>query len=94
MTYILETLTPYQEESFLRWAQEAAVEVKSKPAPRKRKDKKAVVLDSDDAPTKEEFMNEIREGLKEMKLHEQGKIQLPTLKEFINELQCSDAILV
>jgi hypothetical protein len=58
MTYIVDILTPYQEESFLRWAKEAAVEVKSKATPRKRKPIKAT-LDL------EKFDEETRQGIAE-----------------------------
>ncbi len=37
-------------------------------------------------PTKEEILNDIKEGLKQVKLHQQGKIKLKTAQQFLDEL--------
>lgn len=39
-----------------------------------------------DFPTKEEVKDNIRKGLTELQLIEQGKMQATTLKDFLNEL--------
>lgn len=36
---------------------------------------------------KEEILNDIRDGLREVKLAREGKIKLQTIEEFLNELQ-------
>ena len=40
----------------------------------------------DDEPTKEEILEGIKEGLKEVKLIQQGNIKATFLKDFLNEL--------
>ena len=40
----------------------------------------------DDEPTKEEILEGIKEGLKEVKLIQKGKIKATFLKDFLNEL--------
>lgn len=40
----------------------------------------------DDYPTKEEVKENIRQGLRELKLVEQGKLKTTPLKDFLNEL--------
>jgi len=40
----------------------------------------------DNSPTKEEIKDNIRAGLKEMQLIEQGKMKATPLKDFLNEL--------
>ncbi len=37
-------------------------------------------------PTKEQLKAEIRQAVNEVNLAKQGKLQLPTLEEFLNEL--------
>jgi len=37
-------------------------------------------------PTKEEILENIRQGLKEVKLIEEGKLEATPLKDFLNEL--------
>ncbi len=47
----------------------------------------SIVEDSDDEePTKEEILQGIKNGLNEVRLHQEGKIQLRTLQELIDEL--------
>ena len=40
----------------------------------------------DNYPTKEDIKDNIREGLKDMQLIEQGKMKATPLKDFLNEL--------
>jgi hypothetical protein len=40
----------------------------------------------DDEPTKEEIKENIRRGLRELKLIEEGKLETRPAKEFLNEL--------
>jgi hypothetical protein len=97
MTYIVDILTPYQEESFLRWAKEAAVKVKSKATPRKRKPIKPVVLDNDDEyvpATREEILESLRQGMHDIKLHQAGKLKLKTIEEVLYELQHSSVAVL
>jgi hypothetical protein len=37
-------------------------------------------------PTKEEILNSIKQGMKEVQLHQQGKIELQSARDFLNEL--------
>ncbi|GAB3565810.1 hypothetical protein GCM10027578_13940 [Spirosoma luteolum] len=37
-------------------------------------------------PTREQLKDELRQAVKEVKLAQQGKLQLPTLDEFLNGL--------
>ena len=39
------------------------------------------------ATEKEEILNDIRDGLRELKLAKEGKIKLQTVEEFLHELQ-------
>ncbi|WP_455638071.1 hypothetical protein [Parabacteroides sp.] len=39
------------------------------------------------ATEKEEILNDIRDGLRELKLAREGKIKLQTVEEFLHELQ-------
>ncbi|WP_000835677.1 hypothetical protein [Leptospira interrogans] len=40
----------------------------------------------DKEPTKEEILAGIKQGLKEVELHKQGKLKLKSAKEFLDEL--------
>jgi len=42
--------------------------------------------DKDRPPTKEEFLDNLERSFRQAELHSQGKIQLSTLKEFLDEL--------
>lgn len=42
--------------------------------------------DDADEPTKEQLIEEIKQAVREVNLAKKGKIQLPTLNEFLNEL--------
>ena len=37
-------------------------------------------------PTKDEIQESIRQGIKEVQLHKQGKIELQSARDFLNEL--------
>lgn len=37
-------------------------------------------------PTKQEILNSITKGMKEVQLHQQGKLNLQSAKDFLNEL--------
>jgi hypothetical protein len=37
-------------------------------------------------PTKEEILNSIKKGIKEVQLHKEGKIKLQSARDFLNEL--------
>nr|MBI1231170.1 hypothetical protein [Cytophagales bacterium] len=37
-------------------------------------------------PTKQEILDSITSGMKEVELHKQGKIELQTARDFLNEL--------
>ena len=52
----------------------------------KRKDKAKINTKEEDEPTKEEILANIRQGLKEVHLIEQGKMKSRPAKEFLNEL--------
>lgn len=45
-------------------------------------------VEDDDEPelTKEQLIADVKEALEEVKLYKQGKVQLQTLDEFLNEL--------
>ena len=43
-------------------------------------------IELDDEPTKEEILEGIKEGLKEVKLIQKGNIRATFLKDFLNEL--------
>ncbi len=36
-------------------------------------------------PTKQEILNSVKQGIKEVKLHEEGEISLQLAREFLNE---------
>ena len=40
----------------------------------------------DTPPTKQEILDSIRDGLKQVKLHQQGKIKLKSAKQLLDEL--------
>lgn len=42
--------------------------------------------DDEDEPTKEQLIEEIKQAVREVNLAKKGKLQLPTLNEFLNEL--------
>jgi lipoate-protein ligase A len=42
--------------------------------------------EKDRPPTKEEFLDNLERSFRQAELHSQGKIQLSTLKEFLDEL--------
>lgn len=42
--------------------------------------------DEDKEPTKEEILAGIKQGLKEVELHKQGKLKLKSAQEFLDEL--------
>jgi hypothetical protein len=37
-------------------------------------------------PTKQEILDSIRQGMKEIQLHKEGKIKLQSARDFLNEL--------
>lgn len=37
-------------------------------------------------PTKQEILDSIKQGMKEVQLHKEGKIELQSAKDFLNEL--------
>jgi hypothetical protein len=37
-------------------------------------------------PTKQEILDSIRQGMKEVQLHQEGKIKLQSARDFLNEL--------
>ena len=43
-------------------------------------------IETDDEPTKEEIIENIKAGLEEMKLIKEGKLKASPLKEFLDEL--------
>ncbi len=54
---------------------------------KKYKDLDAEEDGADDVPpSKEEIFNDIREGLKQIKLHQEGKIKLKTAQQLLDEL--------
>lgn len=42
--------------------------------------------EDDDEPTNEQLIEEIKQAVREVNLAKKGKLQLPTLNEFLNEL--------
>ena len=43
-------------------------------------------VETDDEPTKEEIINNLKEGFREMQLIKKGKLKATPLKDFLNEL--------
>lgn len=43
-------------------------------------------IETDDEPTKEEIISNIKSGFEEMKLFKEGKLQTTSAKDFLNEL--------
>ena len=43
-------------------------------------------IETDDKPTKQEILNNINGGLKELKLFKKGKLKRTSAKNFLNEL--------
>jgi uncharacterized protein YlbG (UPF0298 family) len=43
-------------------------------------------IETDDEPTKEEILNNIKAGLEEMQLFKKGKLKTTPAKDFLNEL--------
>ncbi|MBP6153605.1 MAG: hypothetical protein KA457_02215 [Chitinophagales bacterium] len=43
-------------------------------------------VETDDEPTKEQILDNIKAGLEEMKLIKQGKLKTTSLNDFLNEL--------
>lgn len=43
-------------------------------------------IETDEEPTKEDVLNNIKAGLEEMKLIKKGKLKTTSLKDFLNEL--------
>lgn len=43
-------------------------------------------IETDEEPTKENVLNNIKAGLEEMKLIKKGKLKTTSLKDFLNEL--------
>lgn len=43
-------------------------------------------VETDDVPTKEQILDNIKAGLEEMKLIKQGKLKTTSLNDFLNEL--------
>lgn len=37
-------------------------------------------------PTKQEILDSIKQGMKEVQLHQEGKIKLQSARDFLNEL--------
>ncbi len=55
--------------------------------PPPERQKLAELLQDDDEPvTKAQLIEEIREAVRDVKLAKQGKLKLPTLQEFLDEL--------
>lgn len=42
-------------------------------------------IETDDEPTKEEIISNIKRGFEEMKLFKEGKLQTTSAKDFLNE---------
>lgn len=47
---------------------------------------KKIETDTDDEPTKEEIISNLKQGFKEMQLIKKGKLKTTSLKDFLNEL--------
>jgi hypothetical protein len=43
-------------------------------------------IETDDEPTKEEIISNIKRGFEEMKLFKEGKLKTTSAKDFLNEL--------
>ena len=43
-------------------------------------------IETDDEPTKEEILNNIKSGFEEMRLIKKGKLKTTSLNDFLNEL--------
>lgn len=43
-------------------------------------------IETDEGPTKEEIINNLKRGFKEMQLLKKGKLKTTSLKDFLNEL--------
>jgi hypothetical protein len=43
-------------------------------------------VETDDEPTKEEIINNLKRGFEEMKLIKQGKLKTTSFKDFLNEI--------
>lgn len=43
-------------------------------------------IEMDDEPTKEDILNNIKNGLEEMQLFKKGKLKTTSAKDFLNEL--------
>ena len=55
---------------------------------REKRTKAIEQADADDCISKEEIIDDLREGLREVKLASQGKVNLQTWEEFKHELHC------
>ena len=55
---------------------------------REKRTKVIEQADADDCIIKEEIIDDLREGLREVKLASQGKVNLQTWEEFKHELHC------
>ena len=55
---------------------------------REKRTKVIEQADADDGISKEEIIDDLREGLREVKLVSQGKVNLQTWEEFKHELHC------
>jgi len=43
-------------------------------------------IETDEEPSKEEIINNLKEGLKEVQLYKKGKLNTTSAKDFLNEL--------
>lgn len=55
---------------------------------REKRTKVIEQADADDCISKEEIIDDLREGLREVKLASQGKVNLQTWEKFKHELHC------
>lgn len=55
---------------------------------REKKTKVIEQADAEDSISKEDIIDDLREGLREVKLASQGKVNLQTWEEFKHELHC------
>jgi len=53
---------------------------------KKRIELATILVDGEETMTREELVAKIKEGLKEAKLHKEGKIKLKTLEEFLSNV--------
>jgi hypothetical protein len=53
---------------------------------RQKKQLATILSSEEDYITKEEVVENIRDGLREVKLHKEGKIKLKSARELLNEL--------